>query len=121
VDALTVPGEPADGAHAWHLLVTQVEPHHPLSRDELMERLAHCGVNCSVHFIPLHHLAVFRRLGTGPAALHGADALFPKLLSLPLYPALEDDDVDRVCELIDAFARRRGRPQLSEASRRGRC
>jgi perosamine synthetase len=58
-----------------------------------------------VHFIPLHHLGFFRRVEPCPPKLPAVDALFPKLLSLPLYPALEDDDVDRVCEVLETLGR----------------
>jgi dTDP-4-amino-4,6-dideoxygalactose transaminase len=105
VEGITPPGDPVDGEHAWHLFVVQVEAHHRLARDELMTELGSRGVHCSVHFIPLHHLGFFRRVDPGRQELPGADALFPKLLSLPLYPDLEDDDVDRVCEVLEDLGR----------------
>ena len=35
-----------------------------------------------------------------PVALDGADRVFPELLSLPMYPSLTHDEVDRVCTLV---------------------
>ncbi|MCH5670794.1 DegT/DnrJ/EryC1/StrS family aminotransferase [Streptomyces gilvus] len=90
------------GRHARHLYVVRVLEEYGTSRDELIERLAERGIGTSVHFIPLHHMPYFRQTAVmPPGGLPGADALFPQLLSLPLYPALTDRQVDRVCaELV---------------------
>ncbi|MEU6372897.1 DegT/DnrJ/EryC1/StrS family aminotransferase [Streptomyces sp. NPDC046909] len=99
----TVPGiEPLDapvtGRHARHLYVVRVLDEFGTGRDEVVDRLAERGVGTSVHFIPLHHMPYFRRASiVPPGGLPGADALFPHLLSLPLYPALTEQSVDRVC------------------------
>ncbi|MFI7014742.1 DegT/DnrJ/EryC1/StrS family aminotransferase [Streptomyces sp. NPDC050164] len=109
----TVPGlaplEPATpGRHARHLYVVRVLPEYGTGRDELIERLAECGIGTSVHFIPLHHMPHFQRAAiTPPGGLPGADALFPQLLSLPLYPHLTDRAVDRVCAELARLAPRR--------------
>ncbi|WP_234390458.1 DegT/DnrJ/EryC1/StrS family aminotransferase [Streptomyces sp. MMG1533] len=97
-----VPGiEPLDvvtpGRHARHLYVVRVLEEYGTGRDELIDRLAECGIGTSVHFSPLHHMPYFQRAAiTPPGGLPGADALFPQLLSLPLYPLLTERAVDRV-------------------------
>ena len=66
------------------------------------------GIGCSVHFIPTHHHPYFQD-ALGPEirnAFPVADAVFDQVLSLPLYPGLRDDQVDRVCaEIADLRAR----------------
>ncbi|HYW27116.1 MAG TPA: DegT/DnrJ/EryC1/StrS family aminotransferase, partial [Terriglobales bacterium] len=59
-----------------------------------------------VHFIPVHLHAYFRTLlGTGDERFPGADLSFERLVSLPLYPGLRDDQVERVCaEIADIGA-----------------
>jgi len=92
---------PEAGRHAWHLYVIQVEPEFGMARDAFIERLAERGVDCSVHFIPLHHQPYFRTLlGDQAGRFPAADAAFERIVSLPLYPSLRDDQVDRVCEAI---------------------
>lgn len=93
---------PAEGRHAWHIYVIRVRPQFGIDRDTLSAELAERGVNCSVHFIPNHHHPYFRRfLGRGAtSALPVADAVFEQILSLPLYPGLSEEDVDRVCAEI---------------------
>jgi dTDP-4-amino-4,6-dideoxygalactose transaminase len=93
---------PQQGRHAWHLYVLRVGSGYGLGRDALIGELARRGIDCSVHFIPLHHQPWFRRSWGGAlaAGFPGADAVFPEILSLPLYPGLADGDVDRVCEAV---------------------
>jgi len=93
------------GRHARHLYVVRVREEYGTDRDELVERLAEHGIGTSVHFIPLHHMPYFRDTTiTPPGGLPGADALFPQLLSLPLYPDLTEQAVDRVCEELSRRA-----------------
>jgi perosamine synthetase len=93
---------PQQGRHAWHLYVPRVGHGFGLGRDALVAELARRGIDCSVHFIPLHHQPWFRRRWGEAleAGFPGADAAFPEIVSLPLYPGLADGDVDRVCGAI---------------------
>lgn len=114
---IELPHAPATGRHAWHLYAVRVGPESGLDRDVLAGVLSEHAIGTSVHFVPLHHMPYFRRTCVlPPGGLPGADALFPRLLSLPIYPALEDRAVDRVCGIVrDAVvqARRDARPLSS--------
>jgi dTDP-4-amino-4,6-dideoxygalactose transaminase len=105
IEGLRTPPWPNRGQHAWHLYVVQVGPAFGVDRDTFIIRLAERGVDCSVHFIPLHQQPYFQRLlatrvkHTFPVA----DVVFPGIVSLPLYPGMTDDMVDRVCEEIDGI------------------
>jgi perosamine synthetase len=82
--------------HSLHLYQVRVG-----DRDAVIERLTAAGIGTSVHFIPVHHLTYFRSVCTLPSSgLAGADHIFEQLLSLPLYPSLRDDQVDRVAEAL---------------------
>ena len=100
VPGLQLPREPLDGRHAWHLYVVRVSTRAATTRDALSDELALRGIGTSVHFIPLHHLTYFRATTVQPVPLSGADRVFLELLSLPRYPALTDDEVDRVCTSV---------------------
>jgi dTDP-4-amino-4,6-dideoxygalactose transaminase len=100
VPGLRLPSRPSTGLHAWHLYVVQVEGGRA-SRDAVIDDLNEVGIGTSVHFIPIHHESHFRRLlGVQPGDLPGADEAFDRVVSLPLYPALTDASVDRICDAL---------------------
>jgi dTDP-4-amino-4,6-dideoxygalactose transaminase len=107
LEGLRTPHWPERGQHAWHLYVVQVGRRFGVDRDTLIRRLSERGVDCSVHFIPIHHQSYFQRLLESPAIreLPVADAVFEQIVSLPLYPGMTDDMLDRVCEEIEAVQR----------------
>ncbi len=81
---------------AWHLMVVRIDlAAFGLDRATVMRRLADRGVGSQVHYIPLHHLPAFQGRVT-MAPLPGAEAYYQQALSLPLFPDMADDDVDRV-------------------------
>jgi dTDP-4-amino-4,6-dideoxygalactose transaminase len=100
-EGIRLPSRSGNGRHAWHLYVVQVEGSFGSDRDALIRRLSERGIECSVHFIPTHHQPAYRDLAdeTG-GGFPGADAASSRILSLPLYPTLSDEDVDRVCDEI---------------------
>jgi dTDP-4-amino-4,6-dideoxygalactose transaminase len=116
VDGVGLPGVPDDGEHAWHLYVIRVRPELGLGRDELASRLGAEGIGTSVHFIPLHTMPHFRAVAEVPqGGLPVADAVFEQLLSLPMHPALTDDEVDRVAQAVQDAARQDRRAALTSS------
>jgi dTDP-4-amino-4,6-dideoxygalactose transaminase len=77
-----------------------------VGRDLLQARLRERGVATSVHFPAVHLLSYYReRFGFRRGMFPVAEAIADETLSLPLSPALDDDDVDRVIEALhDALA-----------------
>ena len=65
------------------------------SRAEVMEALRVRGVGSQVHYIPVHRQPYYAAR-YGPLDLPGAEAWYARTLSLPLYPAMTDGDVERV-------------------------
>ena len=89
-------------APAWHLYVALIDfSAAGTSRRRVMEALRADGIGSQVHYIPVHVQPYYRRRH-GERALPGAMAYFERCLSLPLFPAMADGDVDRV---VDSLAR----------------
>jgi UDP-4-amino-4,6-dideoxy-N-acetyl-beta-L-altrosamine transaminase len=65
------------------------------TRREVVEALRERGVGTQVHYIPVHTQPYYRER-YGELELPGASAWYERCLSLPLYPGMADDDVDRV-------------------------
>jgi dTDP-4-amino-4,6-dideoxygalactose transaminase len=106
VRGVGLPPRPDSDTHAWHLYIVRIRPEFGMHRDAVAEALAGAGVGVSVHFIPVHQLPYFANLVGAEecARMRAADAIFPELLSLPLYPGLTDADVDQVCAALAALA-----------------
>ena len=109
VPGIALPARPAEGGHAWHLYVVRVLPSFGMSRDRLIAGLHELGVDCSVHFIPMHtqpYLGPVLGDGVDPGRFPAAETAFEQIVSLPLYPALADHQVDRACAAIAALSTR---------------
>jgi dTDP-4-amino-4,6-dideoxygalactose transaminase len=99
---LTLPPRPAAGdAHAWHLYVVRLADEAPITRDAFIEAMFAAGIGCSVHYIPLHLQPYWReRYGLGPAMFPHSQRAFERMVSLPLYTRMSDEDADRVCAAV---------------------
>lgn len=93
---------------AYHLYVVQLRPRHgeplerlALRRKELYARLAERNVLCQVHYIPIPWQPYYRasslvRQGDHP----GAARYYAGSISIPMYPAMTDDDVAYVIDSL---------------------
>jgi dTDP-4-amino-4,6-dideoxygalactose transaminase len=106
--AVRVPTELPGTEHAWHLYMLRLRPEAlAIGRDQFIEELRARNIGTSVHFIPLHlHPYYQRAWGYRPGDFPGAETAFANTVSLPLYPAMRDADVDDVLEAVWDVARR---------------
>ncbi|HXQ10533.1 MAG TPA: UDP-4-amino-4,6-dideoxy-N-acetyl-beta-L-altrosamine transaminase [Caulobacteraceae bacterium] len=73
------------------------------TRGAVMNALREKGIGSQVHYIPVHRHPYYRDR-YGEIELPGADAYYARCLSLPLYPAMADEDPGRVVEtLVDVL------------------
>jgi dTDP-4-amino-4,6-dideoxygalactose transaminase len=98
--------EPAPDAgecrHSWHLYTLRLNLEKlRIDRGEFIRHLREKGVCASVHFIPipLHPYYVSRIQGKENACPK-ALSLYPRLVSLPLYPAMSVEQVRRVIDTV---------------------
>ena len=92
---------PAHSNPALHLLTVLIDfEAEGLSRRTVVDSLKAQGIGTQVHYIPVHRQPYYVNR-QGLADLPGADAWYARCLTLPLFPAMTDDDVERV---VDALA-----------------
>ena len=85
---------------AWHLYPVLIDfDALSIDRAALVARLRDTGIGTQVHYIPVHWQPYYRERN-GAQSLPGAEAYYRRTLSLPLYPAMTDADVDRVVEAL---------------------
>lgn len=88
---------------AWHLYVVLIDFEAlGRSRASVMRRLAEKSVGTQVHYLPVNRQPYYRAR-YGEIVLPGADAYYARCLSLPLFAAMTEADVDRVVDEIAAI------------------
>jgi dTDP-4-amino-4,6-dideoxygalactose transaminase len=111
VPELELPVTQPDVEHAWHLYVVRLRPERlRVHRDEVIELLKAEGVATQVHFIPLHLHSYYRyAFGYRPEDFPVASAAAERILSLPFFTLMSDDDVRYVAmtlrRILDANRR----------------
>lgn len=90
-------------SHARHLYVVRVDRDTAgLDRSELFTALRAAGIGAAVHYIPVHLHPFYRdRFGTRPGLCPVAEAAYEEILSLPLFSAMTDAEVDFVVTTIE--------------------
>jgi dTDP-4-amino-4,6-dideoxygalactose transaminase len=101
VGDLRLPAVARGSEHVWHLFVVRTrEP------DRLAEHLARRGIGTGRHYPePAHRAPAFRGLGYPSGAFPVAEALARENISLPIFPAMTDAQVDAVVEAIGDYFR----------------
>ncbi len=108
VEEIILPQTQPNRIHSWHLYVIRLKLERlKVDRGQLIDELKQKGIGTSVHWMPLHMHPYYReKYGYRPEDLPQAAALYPEIISLPLYPDLTEAQVDYVCETIkDVLAR----------------
>ena len=91
------PCAPNGDTHSWHLYVLRLSDEAVIERDTFIEQMFALGIGCSVHYIPLHLQPYWRdRYGLKPEQFPHSQKAFERMVSIPLYTAMSDADVERV-------------------------
>ena len=85
----------------WHMFqVVLPEERLTIARAQVMEQLHAAGIGSGVHYPAMHLFALYRRLGFRPGDFPVAEYTGRNILTLPLFPAMQDADVARVAEAL---------------------
>lgn len=101
IPGLELPVERPDRKHSWHLFSIKLDLATWPSRDALIDGLKQRGIASSVHWMPLHMQPYYRdTYGLEPELFPVAASLWPRLVTLPLFPGMTADDVALVAAAI---------------------
>ncbi len=101
------PHAPAGDVHAWHLYVIRLTEDVRVKSDEFIEKMYEKGIGCSVHFIPLHLHPYWRdRYALKPEEFPVAQKTYERVVSLPLYTRMTDNDQERVIRAVKEILNR---------------
>lgn len=106
--ALEIPDERTDCESAWHLYVLRIRPEHlRVGRDRIFDALRAENIGVNVHYIPIPWMSHYASLGYERGNWPVAESNFQRMLSLPMYPAMNDKDVadsiDAVLKVVSAY------------------
>jgi len=77
-----------------HIYVVRIL--HIADRNNLQARLLMQGIQSGIHYLPNHCLSLYRDSAALPLPI--TESIYPELLSLPLHPDLDENDVEMVCK-----------------------
>ena len=102
IPQITIPTVKSYATHAWHLYPIQVNSDLlSINRNEFIEALKAENIGTSVHFIPLHlHPYYKEKYGFKGDDFPNAESLYKNEISLPIYPNMEDKDVEDVISAV---------------------
>ncbi|MDQ3684613.1 MAG: DegT/DnrJ/EryC1/StrS family aminotransferase, partial [Acidobacteriota bacterium] len=93
---LVLPSEMPYARHVYHLYVVQTD-----RRDELQKRLSEAGVQTGIHYpVPVHLQPAYSLLGYTRGDFPEAERQAARVLSLPMYPELTDEQIEHVAAVV---------------------
>ena len=115
VEEIVLPGAQPDRIHSWHLYAIRLQLDRlQIDRAQFIAELQKQGIGASVHWMPLHMHPYYREtFGYAPQDLPKAAALYPELVSLPLYPDMSEAEARYVCDAIKQIVARNRKSLLA--------
>jgi len=84
-----------------HLYILRIRPDRlTIDRKEFFQAMAAENIHCNVHYIPVYHHPYYEKLGYPKGICPKAEALYEEMMSLPLYYAMSDTDVEDVITAV---------------------
>jgi dTDP-4-amino-4,6-dideoxygalactose transaminase len=97
-----------DAGHSWHMFAPLLPLERAgMSRGDFIRRMDERGITVGVHYPAIHLFSAYRKLGHREGQFPNAERIGRETLTLPLFPAMRLEDVDRVVDTVEAIAGRR--------------
>jgi len=114
VDEVELPPDKPHCRHAWHLYMLRlVLDKLEIGRAEFINALKERGIGTSVHFIPIPMHKFFRDFAGRPEnQCPRACELYPRLISLPLYPAMTEEQLEYTARAVTEIAHKARKHKL---------
>ena len=111
VDEIELPAQDPDRIHSWHLFPIKLRLNClTIDRNAFLNKLKQTGIGASVHWRPLHlHPYYQETFGSRAADFPVATSVWKRLISLPLFPGLRDDEVAYIVRVVKELCARHRR------------
>lgn len=103
IDGITIPFVKNNVKHSWHLYVIQLDIENlKVDRDYIFKALREENIGVNVHYIPVHYHTYYQEnFGLKKGILPIVEHLFPRILTIPLFPKMSNDDVYDVINALE--------------------
>ncbi|GAH18870.1 unnamed protein product, partial [marine sediment metagenome] len=112
IDEIITPFQLANTESSWHLYVVQLNLDKlNITRKEIFNELHHNNIGVQIHYIPVYYYPYYQQLGYKKGLCPNAEALYERIITIPLYPKMKDDDVKLVIDILkNIIEKHRGIP-----------
>lgn len=102
IPEITVQEEIAESDTTRHLYILRIKPEMlTIGRREFFDYMAAENICCNVHYIPVYYHPYYEKLGYEKGICPKAEKLYEEMVSLPLYYAMTDKDVEDVIRAVE--------------------
>lgn len=102
IERLETPTVKPDVDPTWHLYAVEIGEAFGCSRTEFVNAMHAENVGVQVHYVPLHYHPFFQReYGYERGEFPNAEAVYEGIVSLPLFPGMDDGDVEDVIRAVE--------------------
>jgi dTDP-4-amino-4,6-dideoxygalactose transaminase len=108
IEEIELPAKDVNRIQSWHLFPIKLRLERlTIDRHTFMRKLKDDGVGCSVHWRPLHlHPYYEETFGWRPEDFPVATALWPRLVSLPIFPGMQNEEIEYVIRTVKRLCAR---------------
>lgn len=100
-EEVITPAQLPETESSWHLYVIQLNLDRlKMGRKEIYQGLLDEGIGVNVHYTPVYYHPYYQNLGYKKGICPKAEALYERIITLPLYPAMTKEDVEYVIEVV---------------------
>jgi perosamine synthetase len=100
IEGIMTPFQTEESKNSYHLYTIQVTN---IKRKVAYDKLHAAGVGVNVHYIPVYKLPYYQINGYADVCCPTAEKLYSRIISLPMYPSLTDEEIKYVIKSVKGF------------------
>lgn len=101
IEELIIPYQLPYTNSSWHIYVLQLRLEKlKVGRREVYEALLKENIGVNVHYIPIYYHPYYQRLGYKKGLCPNAEHLYERIITLPLFPKMTEEDINDVIEAV---------------------
>lgn len=102
LEGVVTPYQKEECDSSWHLYIIQLEIEKlKVGRKEIFDALKAENIGVNVHYIPVYYHPYYQKLGYKKGICPNAENLYERIITLPLFPKMNNKDVEDVIEAVN--------------------